>query len=218
MSGATIKSFKVRIGGPAKLGELWLKPGDEPEVTEEERSALQAAGLLLPNVTEPGAEAPSAPLPEAGTEPIDLEAKARELAAAMFDGELARLEAEVKSIMAASEAEVAAANARATSAEKALSDHIAQTQADVSRIQLRNAELEATIAALTPPPGEKRGTEASDADFAQSSAPAGEAGAANGSNTSPPGGAAAPADKDTPPTAKVAKTAQKKGAAAAPKG
>jgi len=51
----------------------------------------------------------------------------------------------------------------------------------------------------------------------QSPADAGEAGAAD-AMTSPPGGAAAPADQNTPPSEKASKTAQKKGAAATTKG
>jgi hypothetical protein len=138
---------KVRIGGPAKLGGRWLKPGDEPEVTEEERVALQDAGVLLADDNAPV-------IPEGTTlavandgEPVDLEAKARELAAAMFDGELTRLEAEVKHIMAAAEAEVATANARATSAE-------AERDALKARIDALEGELKAAAATApkdTPP-------------------------------------------------------------------
>lgn len=139
--------IKVRLAGPVKLGGRWLKLGDEPEVTEEERDALRAAGVLLADDNSPVVpEGTTLELIDGG-EPVDLEAKARRMAAAMFDGELARLESEVKRIMAAEEADVATANARATSAE-------AERDGLKARIAELEGELKAAAAANpkdTPP-------------------------------------------------------------------
>ncbi|WP_323041572.1 hypothetical protein [Gemmobacter sp.] len=43
MSGDLIK---VRITAPVKLGPRWLRPGDEPEVTADDRAQLEAAGAV----------------------------------------------------------------------------------------------------------------------------------------------------------------------------
>lgn len=51
---------KVRIRDQVKLGEAWLRPGDEPEVSAEEAAALEAAGALAAD-PEAGAAADDAP-------------------------------------------------------------------------------------------------------------------------------------------------------------
>ena len=48
MSGDVMPGGKVRVrvSAPVKLGPVWLRPGDEAEVTEGERAALEAVGAV----------------------------------------------------------------------------------------------------------------------------------------------------------------------------
>ncbi|GAB1477761.1 hypothetical protein MASR2M74_03030 [Paracoccaceae bacterium] len=115
-------------------------------------------------------------------------AEARKIAGAAFDGELGRIEAKLKEIMTQAEAEVAAANVRAEAAE-------GERDALQSRVVDLEAQLKLALENRSP-------------------VLTGEAGA----DPARPLSGAAPADQNTPPSEKAAKTAPKKGAAATTKG
>jgi len=162
---------QVRLKSPAKVGQFWLQPG-VVSVTDEEKSVLEAAGLIEV---------------ETAAEPLD------DLDATITVTKRQLLEAVAAQAKALSDAVTDAAIEAAASAIVAERD---QLKGEVADLQAQLAALDA---------------------LKQSSAPAGEAGAADG-NSSPPGGTAAPATPDTPPSEKAPKTAPKKGAAANTKG
>lgn len=148
---------QVTLSGPAKIDGTWHKAGDTPTVDATTLQQLQDLGMIVAGRLDaslialvPGAEQ------FFSQEDFDaaVEAKAKELAGAAFDGALKHLEDEVEALVAHAETlgtERAAALDRAEKAEKAHADYVVQVQADVDRLHSRAAELEATIAKLTPP-------------------------------------------------------------------
>lgn len=198
----------VRLSGPAKLGGRWLKSGDELEVTADERDDLDALGLLAPLTAAASAERETRTFTGAEWEAA-VQAEARKIAGAAFDGELDKIAAEAKEVVALvgkAEAERDDAIIRATAAETQRDQAFARVvEAGAQRDQAlaRIAELEAQIAASGK-------TETS---------PEGQAGeeAGAGADAADAGGAA-PATQNNPPAPKAAKTAPKKGAAATTKG
>jgi len=145
MSGEMIK---VRLTGPAKVGARWLKPGDE-EVTAEEKADLVAAGLIGPD--EAAADVTGAPATRTYTEAeweSAVQAAALLLAGAAFDGELSKLEGEVRSIVALSESEKAAMTAKleASAAERD------QLKVQIAELESVVVDLEAQLAARSADP------------------------------------------------------------------
>lgn len=152
---------KILLLGPAKIDGVWKKAGDEPEVDAVILQQLVDAGVVGVSL----AVAAEAVSQEADANliftQVDFDAavaiKAKEMAGAAFDGALAQSESEAKAIWVEAEkleAEKAEAVARADKAEAALQKLTADSKETVDRLQARNAELEATISALTPPPAE----------------------------------------------------------------
>lgn len=150
---------EVTLAGPTKIDGKHHPIGAVIWVDLQTLAQLQEAGVVGPVAPEAvGAVEPHDDATLKFTkEEFDaaVAAKANEMAGAVFDGALAHLEAELNEVMAqfqGLEAVNAEALARAEKAEKAHADYIAQARADVDRIEARNAELEATISKLTPPP------------------------------------------------------------------
>lgn len=116
--------IKVCLIGPAKVGGRWFKQGDET-ATAEEKLALEEAGMLMPDdltaavalIAASGAPGPAFPKTTEIT--FDQEAfnaavsaEAIKLARQAFDGELDKMEAELKDIVQLAEKEKAELLAR----------------------------------------------------------------------------------------------------------
>lgn len=140
---------KVTLTGPAKIDGVLHKAYSTPVVDSETLKQLHEAGVVLATFDDP-VENTAAPAPsEMMFTKDEFERAVAETAKVLAE---TMLDEVVEQAMADVTAEKAAAVARADAAEKAHGEYILQAQADVDRLQARNAELEATIAALTPPP------------------------------------------------------------------
>ncbi len=206
--------IKVRLVGPAKVGTRWLKAGDH-EVTAEEKAALDAEGLIEGYVTELSA-APGVDLRQVDLTTLPpgqtlvtfteeqfrqaVAEEARKVAGEAFDGELGRLEAEVKGILVKAEAEASELQKRLVESEtsRASLDEL------VASLRQANDDLNAQLNAR--------------ADNPALDAPGEKAPETVGADTAQPQSGSTPADQNTPPSEKAAKTAPKKGAAATTKG
>lgn len=150
MSDALIK---VRLSGPAKVGARWFKQGEE-SVTADQLKALEDAGLLLPAdpeaevsvVAAAGGEFPD--LPEATPVVFDQDsfaaavaAEARKLAGQAFDGELGKMESEVKDLVALAEKEKAEFLSRLDETANLLSAERQKTADLVTKLTAAEAEV-----------------------------------------------------------------------------
>lgn len=161
--------IKVSLSGPAKIGARWFKQG-EADVTADERLALEEAGLILPASVSTakladlqatgavaGGEADGATA--ASTDPVPVfdqaafdaavAAQAQLLAGQAFDGELAKMEAELKEIVALAAAESQKLTMERDTALGQATDAVAKA-ADLSeKLTAVTAELDALKAAQT---------------------------------------------------------------------
>lgn len=163
--------IKVRLVGPAKVGGRWLKQGDET-VTADEKQALEEAGLLLPDdltaavsaIGQSGEKVPT--VPEGSDIVFDqdafnaaVSAEAIKLARQAFDGELDRMEAELKDIVALTEKEKAELLSRLDdtgkllTAERQKSADLAEklTAAEAEIATLKSAQTDDQAKPNTPP-------------------------------------------------------------------
>lgn len=147
MSGDLIK---VRIIAPVKLGPRWLRPGDEPEVTADDRALLEAAGAVARDPDTTQVALTGAPL-RAFTQ---AEFEAATAAAAKMLAE-AMIEAALIEVTAAFEGEKAALLARAVEAEAQrdmLQDRVLELQEQHSAAKMA-AELAGVVDDQQTPPG-----------------------------------------------------------------
>lgn len=136
--------IQVTLTGPAKIGDVWHKAGDTPMVDATIHQQLVAMGVVpaADIVLDVGPASQTSDMPQAtGGTKLEfyaaVEAKAKELAAASFDGALAELEQEIKDILAAAEVQEAAKTA-------ALADAAAKQE----RIETLEDELQLVKTAL----------------------------------------------------------------------
>lgn len=180
---------KVRIAAPVKLGARWLKPGDQPEVTAEEKAELKAVGVL-----DLGADTA---LPMSAGETVTVEQFQQAVAAQAK----ALSDAVTSAAIEAACAEIIKERDTAVEGMEALHRRVEELQAEVAAERIAHDETRAALAAI----------QNARADNLAPDAP----------GKKPPETAEAgetPARTDTPPSEKAAKTAPKKGAAAATKG
>lgn len=115
MSGVTVKTITVKLTGQAKVGDRWIPAGDQA-VSAEELEVLKSEGLLADAGSETSAVETVGTFSQVEFNEA-VAAEALSLAGQAFDGELGRLEAEVREIVARAEAEAAELRARAEAAE-----------------------------------------------------------------------------------------------------
>ena len=147
MSGDLIK---VHIIAPVKLGPRWLRPGDEPEVTADDRALLEAAGAVARDPGTTQVALTSVPL-RAFTQ---AEFEAATAATAKILAE-AMIEAALIEVTAAFEAEKAALLARAVEAEAQrdmLQDRVLELQEQLSAAKTA-AEQAGAVDDQQHPPG-----------------------------------------------------------------
>lgn len=151
----------IRLTGPAKIDGAWKKAGEEHPVDALTLQQLQDAGVVEVIAAEGNQDghitlSPDTVLTFTQAEFDDAVAvKAKEMAGAAFDHALEQLETEAKELtnsIIKLEDQLDAATKRAEDADRALEKLKADTTETVDRLQARNAELEATIAKLMPPP------------------------------------------------------------------
>lgn len=143
----------VRLIGPAKVGARWLNAGDQL-VSADEQAALKAAGLIeRDDLTEAVDTAAQRTFTVAEWEAA-VQAAALKLAGAAFDGELGRLENEVKEIEAMSEASQAELKAQITHLEGVIDGLQTQLASRADEPKSDGAD-EVTPPATDTPPSEK---------------------------------------------------------------
>ena len=155
MSGDLVK---VCLLGPAKLGTRWLKAGDEPEVSAEDKSALILAGVVAPDEIDPAAADQTEVL-------VYTEAD--------FHAKFSQITDDFDAVTEGLKAELEVATARYQNAEEQRAQALA-----------RQAELEAIIAAganTKPSPDGQSGEETTGTNTAQP-----QSGAAPADQNTPP--------------------------------
>lgn len=153
------EKFKVKLIGPAKVEGEWFWPGDEPEVSAKQIPDLIAAGALPPAdtvVTAPEPAPETRALMTVAEWEAAVAAEAKKLAAAAFDGELAKIEAELKDIVAQSEQQERDKAAAIQQRDEALG-RVSDLEAQVASLTVQIATIENaahTAAAGDTPPQE----------------------------------------------------------------
>lgn len=149
--------INVCLIGQAKVGTRWLKAGHH-EVTAEEKTVLEEAGLLvrydLAAALNAEADAPGLTFPEMTKVTFNqdafnaaVSAEANKLAQQAFDGELGKIEAELKNIVELAEKEKAELLARSDEAGQLLLAE-RQKSADLAeKLTIAEAEIAALKAA-----------------------------------------------------------------------